>query len=285
MTTKPKKRRRTLLPLFCLLLLVFFAFSEHLRTVTYTVESEKIHTPIRLVLLTDLHSCYYGDKQEDLLNTIAKAQPDIVCLGGDIFDDVTPHDGTIALLEGLTGQYRCFYITGNHEHWSEEAADLCALVESYGITVLTGQTVALTARNQTIAISGIDDPTGFYETGTYGIPEPDSWYGQLAEVSENADAHAYFNILLSHRPEKTAEYTDSAFDLVLAGHAHGGQVRLPFLLNGLFAPGQGYFPAYAGGQYTLGTTQMIVSRGLCKNDLPRIFNRPEVVVVDLCPPS
>ena len=95
-----------------------------------------------------------------------------------------------------------------------------------------------------------------------------------------------FSILLTHRPERVEDYTGRGFDLVLAGHAHGGQWRLPGLINGLIAPNQGLFPRYAGGRYALdGDTTMIVSRGLAREStrIPRLFNRPELVVVDILP--
>lgn len=271
------------LMIFLLLLcLLIFATSESLHTVTYTLPTDKVSSPVRLVLLTDLHSCYYGEGQETLLSAIDKAAPDLVCMVGDIFDDETSHQGTIDLLDGLADRYPCYYVTGNHEHWSEEVWVLKALMTSYGVTVLAGDTVTLPVGDTTIVLSGIDDPTGFYDKGTAGVPEPDSWLGQLAMVETTTRDNPNFSILLSHRPEKVEEYATSPFDLVLCGHAHGGQVRIPFLLNGLFAPNQGYFPKYAGGEYTLtDTTTMIVSRGLAKSDLPRIFNRPEVVVIDI----
>ena len=93
-----------------------------------------------------------------------------------------------------------------------------------------------------------------------------------------------FSILLSHRPERVEDYAASGFDLVAAGHAHGGQVRIPGLLNGLLAPNQGLFPKYAGGLYDLGGTELAVSRGLSINPLlPRVFNPPEIVVVEILP--
>ena len=94
-----------------------------------------------------------------------------------------------------------------------------------------------------------------------------------------------YSILLSHRPELTKYYRDSGFDLIVAGHAHGGQFRMPGCPGGLLAPHQGFFPRYAGGQYALGSTSLIVSRGLCINRLPRIYNPPELVLVDLKPIS
>ena len=283
-TTSSRSRFPTgLLLLTVLILLFLYAFSESLRVVYYTVETEKITAPVRILLLTDLHSCYYGEEQKDLLEAIRQTEPDILCLGGDIFDDETPHQGTIDLMDGIADQYPCFYVTGNHEHWSEEVTVLNALMVSYGVTVLAGDTVLHTANGQTISIGGVDDPTGFPDTEGWDPDVRDTWYGQFSLTEEAAGNSPYFTLLLSHRPEKTDAYTGSSFDLVLAGHAHGGQVRIPFLLNGLFAPNQGWFPAYAGGTYMLEDTTMIVSRGLCKNDLPRFFNRPELVVVDLTP--
>jgi len=92
-----------------------------------------------------------------------------------------------------------------------------------------------------------------------------------------------YSILLSHRPELTEKYKDSGFDLVVAGHAHGGQVRIPGIINGLLAPNQGYFPKYAGGRYDMGETVMIVNRGLQKDSIPRVFNPPDLVIVSLKP--
>ncbi|MBQ8400835.1 MAG: metallophosphoesterase [Clostridia bacterium] len=285
LNSTPRRRKWGLpvLVLTCIALLILYAFSENLRTVRYTIATDKVTAPVRLVLLTDLHSCYYGEEQAELIGAIARAEPDLVCLAGDIFDDETPHQGTMDLLDGIADLYPCYYVTGNHEHWSDEVKLLNALLASYGVTVLAGDTVSFTKEEQILSISGIDDPTGFHADGTPGLPEPDTWYGQLAMTEQQAAECPYFTILLSHRPEKTAEYSASPFDLVLAGHAHGGQIRIPFLMNGLFAPNQGYFPEYAGGQYDLNGTTMIVSRGLCRNDLPRVFNRPELVVVDVVP--
>lgn len=90
-----------------------------------------------------------------------------------------------------------------------------------------------------------------------------------------------FNILLAHRPEYIEEYGQYPFDLVLSGHAHGGQWRIPYLMNGLIAPNQGWFPKYAGGLYRHGDMTEIVGRGLLLDWKPRLFNPPEIVVVDI----
>ena len=107
-------------------------------------------------------------------------------------------------------------------------------------------------------------------------------YSQLQTVS-TASNNGHYTILLSHRPEMVDEYSRYSFDLVLSGHAHGGQFRIPYIINGVYAPHQGFFPKYASGMYYIGNTTMIVSRGLDKEaiKLPRMFNRPELAIIDL----
>ena len=91
-----------------------------------------------------------------------------------------------------------------------------------------------------------------------------------------------FKILLAHRPELIELYKKFSFDLVLSGHSHGGQMRVPFILNGLYAPNQGLFPKYAGGSYKHNSMIHIVSRGASFNPrLPRVFNPPEIVIIDI----
>lgn len=89
--------------------------------------------------------------------------------------------------------------------------------------------------------------------------------------------------MLAHRPEYFPLYAKMGFDMALCGHAHGGQWRLPSLINGIYAPNQGFLPEYAGGIYHSAATTMIVSRGLAREStrIPRLFNRPELVIIDL----
>ena len=247
---------------------------------TYTLETAKLDQPVRLLLLTDLHSTVHGRDQRALIDLVRAQAPDAVLLSGDIADDEVPHRGTELLLEAVAGKYPCFYVTGNHEFWAEGTEEILEMFRRYGVTVLAGTWSDLTVRGQTIRIFGVDDPEGFEAAPGEAVPA--GWLEQW-ETCRAGLEEGTFSVLLSHRPELTELYRGSGFDLVVSGHAHGGQVRVPLLLNGLYAPNQGFFPRYAGGLYDLDGTALAVSRGLSISRLPRVFNPPEAVVIDLVP--
>ena len=140
--------------------------------------------------------------------------------------------------------------------------------------MLEGACVPVAVDGQTIQLCGVDDPAAGEAV----------WRAQLARAAAQADPDL-FTILLTHRPERVEAYRGRGFDLILAGHAHGGQWRLPGVVNGLLAPDQGLFPPYAGGRYELEGGTLIVSRGLAREStrVPRVFNRPELVIIDVTP--
>jgi predicted MPP superfamily phosphohydrolase len=257
--------------------LIVPGLDKQLKIVIYEINSEKIHSRVRLAVVSDLHSCYYGDEQKTLVDAINAQQPDIIVYIGDIFDDKIPNENTVSLLKALQGQYPSYYVTGNHEYWSYKSDQMIAIMGQYDVKVLAGEWETLFINDQMVNICGVDDP----DVDKYTTPAR-SYQTQLQSL-EKAAGNGGYTILLAHRPERFNEYTHYAFDLVLSGHAHGGQWRVPGLINGVFAPNQGLFPRYAGGQYERGTMTMIVSRGLAKETtfVPRIYNKPELVIVDL----
>ena len=242
----------------------------------YQIEHEKLSGTVRAALITDLHSCDYGAGQRELLDAVAAEQPDLVLLGGDIVDDdpSLPVENAYTVVKALAEQYPTYYVTGNHEFWSGQVEEIKGTMASCGAVVLAGTWEDVTINGQTLRICGVDDPA-------VGTAE---WETQLARVGQAADG-SQFTILLTHRPERVEAYMQYNFDLTVAGHAHGGQWRVPGLINGLLAPNQGLFPKYAGGLYRLGGQTMVVSRGLAREStrIPRLFNRPELVVLDLAP--
>jgi len=267
-----------------LVVLVLIICDSRLKTVYYSVESDKLSAPVRFILLTDLHSCRYGENQKNLIETVQKFNPDIILLGGDIFDDKVPHKNAELTVKQLAEKYPCYYVTGNHEYWSREVGTILDIIESYGIIVLSGECDTVEIKGQTINICGVDDPD-VAEYVQNGVPIEQQLVSteKAARKAEETVEEEIFTVLLSHRPELYETYQNYDFDLVLSGHAHGGQWRIPGLLNGLYAPHQGLFPQYAGGRYDYIGGTMIVSRGLAREStpLPRIFNRPELVIVDI----
>ena len=289
-----RKRIILLAAAVILLILAIFAFDTRLMVRKYSIEEEEIETPIRIALVTDLHSCYYGENQSELIDAIDAENPDVILLGGDIFDDVKEDTNTELFLAGIAGRYPIYYVTGNHECWGGKYRfdKQMAILEKYSIPVLSGETQTLTVNGEAISLCGVDDPD-VYMVNTDSEQDPegyiqaqtnkeDTFLSQISAVSDTVSEDSY-TILLSHRPEYYENYTEYDFDLVLCGHAHGGQWRIPLLLNGLYAPHQGIFPKYAGGRYDAEEMTMIVSRGLARETtrVPRIFNRPELVVIDL----
>lgn len=276
---KQRPRKRKILAVTGIFLILLVVCDMRLKTVAYKIKTEKLNRPVRLALVTDLHSCYYGKGQGTLLRAIDEQDPDIVLLGGDIFDDGRSYENAEVTLSYLSQRYPCYYVTGNHEYWSRDINAILDTVASYGISILEGDCDTIQVNGQTLNICGVDDPDVVaYTKDGQGMIE------QLNAGKEQIGADGY-SILLSHRPEWADTYERYGFDLVLTGHAHGGQWRIPGLVNGLYAPDQGLFPPYAGGEYSLGQGVMIVSRGLARESTlaPRIFNRPELVVIDIEP--
>lgn len=278
---KRKKRKIWIVCAIAALLLAVLplALDSRLLIRTYTLETEKISSPVRIALVTDLHSCRYGEGQVELLDAIHTQKPDVILLGGDIFDDEIDDTHTEIFLSGIAGKYPIFYVTGNHEWWSgaEAFGAKMAILGKYGIPVLSQESVTLNIRGEMLTICGVDDPE------SYLLDSAALHYdARLDQVLTEAVEEQY-TILLAHRPEYFPSYSARDFDLTLCGHAHGGQWRIPYVLNGLIAPNQGLFPQYAGGLYEKNGTTMLVSRGLARETtwVPRIFNRPELVIVEI----
>ena len=251
--------------------LMLSAVSDRVTVRQYTIESDAITSPVRLAVLTDLHGCDYGQDGVQLLALLTKEQPDAILMAGDMFSPDGDASEELAFFRRLTDIAPGFYVTGNHEYAEYNVSALTKEIRQTGVTVLNKGCVTLSICGQTVNICG--------------IPDPISGSSAQASLSALDVPEKGYTVLLSHRPELIDQYAaSSVFDLVVSGHAHGGQVRIPLLVNGLYAPNQGWFPAYAGGRYDVDSTTMIVSRGLARQRqwyIPRVFNRPEVVITTI----
>ena len=242
-----------------------------------TVGGEKITgAPLRLAVLSDLHSCRYGEGQRSLLDAVRHERPDALLLAGDIADDKLDDTNAMIVVRQLAKEYPCFYVSGNHEYWSERVAEIKAWIRDSGAVVLEGDVKTMDLKGTTVDFCGVDDPTYIRDT----------WHEQLKAAHAKSNPE-HLRILLSHRPERADVYAQYDFDIIVSGHLHGGQMRLPGCGVGFYGPIRGYrrfFPRYSDGVYALSEkTRLVVSRGLAREStpLPRFFNHPEIMMVEV----
>ena len=247
-------------------ILLPIALSQRLEVDVYTIASPKVQNQVTLAVATDLHDSFFGENQRELIAVIRAEAPDALLLVGDMCESLDEMDGVRALVEGLVGELPILYTTGNHECQGSEDKQIKAALRELGATVLEGDSVSLGG----VRIAGTDDPLCLTRA---------DWQAQVEACRAQDES---FTVLMAHRPDR-AEFYDAGFDLVVSGHAHGGQLRIPGLIDGLWAPNQGWFPEYTSGLYPLAEGQLAVSRGLCKSAIPRLFNRPELMILRIVP--
>ncbi len=232
----------------------------------------------RIAQVSDLHNTEFGEDNAALLQLLSDCQPDIIVITGDLID-AQRMDIEIALsfAQESVKTAPTFYVTGNHEASCPQYHTLKAGLESVGVTVLEDEITYLELEGETIALLGLADPDFTIKGDLFGeVPAMVS-----TKLKNMLEQEGSYSVLLSHRPELFETYAACGVDLILSGHAHGGQFRLPFV-GGLIAPDQGLFPKYDAGLYNDGNTNMIVSRGLGNSIIPiRFNNRPEIVLVEL----
>lgn len=270
---KNNRNKSIIIAVFVLVFLVWLVWSNiSIEISRYTVCDELIPSTFdgfKIAQVSDLHNAEFGENNETLIEKIEKENPDIIVITGDTLDYFHINvDVAVTFIEQAIKIAPCYYVTGNHEGWIGRLAfsDFEEKLNELGVIVLHNESVLLEQGGEKIALMGIDDPD--YTSG---------FSKNLTDMA--TDEH--FTILLSHRPEYFDEYVSCGYDLVLSGHAHGGQFRLP-LIGGLLAPDQGWFPKYDSGMYIQENITMIVSRGLGNSVVPiRINNRPELIIVEL----
>ena len=277
--TLKKKTLCVLIGIF-LVMIVWTAWGNTaLELNTYTICSPELPDAFdgyRIAQVSDLHNAEFGDGNQRLLDMLREAEPDMIVITGDLIDSrKTVLAVALVFAEEAAQIAPCYYVPGNHEARVSEYPELKTGLEAAGVTVLDDAQVKIETSGESITVIGVNDPSfhADYLTGDAAVID-----GKLSELAVEDTG---FTILLSHRPELFDTYVAHDMDLVLTGHAHGGQFRLP-LIGGLVAPNQGLFPKYDAGLYSEGDTNMIVSRGLGNSIIPfRFNNRPEVVLIEL----
>lgn len=275
-----KKKTICILSGILLILIVWTAWGNAaLELNTYTISSRGLPDAFdgyRIAQVSDLHNAEFGDGNQRLLDMLREAEPDMIAITGDLIDSRKTNTAVaLAFAEEAVRIAPCYYVSGNHEARVPEYRELKAGLEAAGVTVLDDARVEIEISGKSITIIGVNDPSFLADYLTSDAAVMDR------KLSELSSEDASFTILLSHRPELFDTYAAHDMDLVLTGHAHGGQFRLP-LIGGLIAPNQGLFPKYDDGLHSEGNTNMIVSRGLGNSIIPfRFNNRPEVILIEL----
>ena len=247
---------------------------------TYTITSSRFPENFdgyRIAHVSDLHNAQMGKDNEKVLSMLRQADPDIIAITGDLIDSRNTNlEIALQFVKEAMKIAPCYYVTGNHEARVSEYDLLKAGMVSAGVVILENDQAEINIDGNAITLIGVDDPS--FQTD-YLFGDSDAVINaKLTELHTDGNG---FTILLSHRPELFSIYAAHDVDLVLSGHAHGGQFRIPFI-GGVVAPNQGLFPKFDAGVYTDGNTNMLVSRGVGNSIIPfRVNNRPEIILVEL----
>jgi predicted MPP superfamily phosphohydrolase len=220
----------------------------------------------RIAQLSDIHCRWFGDGQSELLSAVRAGKPDIIVLTGDILDAyILDYDSVAALFDGLTKIAPCYAVSGNHERNTKgNLKNMEELYARYGVSFLKDSGTTVSRGGSEIYIYGLDDRSRIVKS----IPKA---------------AEDTFGILLFHRSDLFDSVSYFGYGLVFSGHTHGGLIRLPFV-GGIISPDAtiDFHQKYTGGLYTAGTTTLIANRGMAdSHNVPRVFNRPEVVFATL----
>lgn len=276
---KRKKARRRHLAIILLLVLALYAFYYS----NYKVVADEYEVSIkglpaafegyRIAIVSDVHGNTFGEGNENLLAPLREQRPDIIAITGDICDRKYPSDAIPGLLAQLVEIAPVYYVTGNHE-WAAKYVDtMTGYCDEFGITPLRNEYTLLQEGGDTLILAGIDDKNAYADMKT-----PDQLMEEI--IAEQGDEPT---ILLSHRPDLIRDFWVMGYDLVLAGHIHGGVVQIPGV-GGLIAPSRKLLPEFSKGLYTSPVgTSLVVSAGLAGVHImqPRLFNPLHVPIVIL----
>lgn len=270
-----KKRKKFLIVSVIVILLAIFLIALQDNGITilnYKYSSKKVNEELKgykIIQISDLHNKKFGKNQSEIINIIKSESPNLIVITGDIIDSYNTNiDIAIQLVDSLKDLAPIYYITGNHEYRLDNKSyeRLMSGIENTSTVILDNEYVEINYNGESFYLIGLNDKS--LSNGTLG-------------VIKNEIDDSKLSVLLAHEPQYFEKYASCNIDLVLSGHAHGGQIRLPYI-GGLYAPGQGFFPRYTSGDYHIDDSTMVVSRGLGGTfSMFRIFNNPEIVSITL----
>lgn len=268
---KIRKRGKIVIIIIIMLFItcIVYGFYNKLETTYYTYQSENLPKEFdgyRIAFISDFHCKKEGKSERKLIMEIDDFNPDLVVFTGDMIDsehkDITP---VKELLDGLADKYKMYAINGNHERDIDDTFEqLKFFYSEFGVTYLCDTSDTIIKNGASISIYG-NDYKSYYSVNSLKGPDKD---------------RSKFNILLVHDSTAFPIYRSFGFDLILAGHTHGGIIRVP-MIGGLINTHGSLIAKYDNGMYQYNGTTMISSRGVGDAFLPRFNNRSELVCVTL----
>lgn len=276
------RKREKIIILICIVaILMWMLYTNLCVTFThYTISFDslpKSFQGFKIAHISDFHNARFGNAVESIVDGINEEKPDIIVITGDLIDSSNTNiEVSLDLVKGLVEIAPCYFVTGNHEAWvnNDDYQILENGLTEYGVVILRDSEVLLSKGDEKISLIGVDDPD--YADSVNGIANTMS-----VDKIDKLSSEGLFTIMLSHRPEYYKIYKATDVNLVLSGHAHGGQFRLPFI-GGLVAPNQGLLPKYDSGVYQEDEFAMVVNRGIGNSIIPiRFNNQPEVIIIEV----
>lgn len=276
-----KRKRRAVLTVAAIILAMAAALlwliydsSENLQVTSYDISSSRLPSGFdgfRIVQLSDLHGAQFGEDGKELADTVSALSPDIIALTGDFVTDEGDLDAVRKLVAELVRICPVYFISGNHEFGSGLAQQVREIMENAGVKYLSNEFLTISRGGESIVLAGVEDPLAYAD-----MPDPAEFAETLREAYPTE-----FTVLLGHRNYWIEEYPELPVDIIFCGHAHGGLVRLPGI-GGLISTDRTLFPDYDAGLYETDGYTLVVSRGLGNSvPIPRILNRPEIVLTTL----
>ncbi len=280
MIQKGSRTNRFKLVLFILLFLMIWLIWDNTRIQTTHLIIKDAALPenfdgYRIAHLSDLHSRNWRGK---LTHLIDEEEPEMIVITGDLIDaKTTDLQPVMNFIEDIAKIAPVYYVSGNHEASTYKYKELEHFMINTNIEVLNNEVAVVKLGQEEITILGLQDPS--FKVKSYLSRDEEIFIdATLSTLTQNLES---YTLLLSHRPELFDIYAKYEVDMAFTGHAHGGQVRIPFV-GGLIAPNQGFLPEYTSGVYQKNNTHMIVSRGLGNSVIPvRVNNPAELIIVEL----
>ncbi len=285
-----KNNHKTVIRALCITLTLFVVFTVFTLwgNVTLSVDNFyfktdelDIETGYKIAHVSDYHNTDNVFLNDAIFSSLEVEKPDAIVLTGDLIDSrKTDIEIAIDFVSRLIEIAPVYYVTGNHEcnvSIKSQTAfdDMINDLKALDVVVLRNENIEITLPdNEKFNLFGINDP--------YFHCKYESEVGAATDslCSSFSVDKSEFNILLAHHPEQLEIYSKYNFDLVFSGHAHGGQVR--FFNQAIIAPDQGLFPEFTDGEYKLGDTTLIASRGIGNSVIPfRLFCRPHLIYLEI----